>query len=297
MNNADVLLAGEYFCDLVFAGLDGAPRLGAEHMAEGLAIMPGGTYNMALALVRLELRTIWANSFGTDLFSRYVRDMAAADGIPTTGFDMRDEPVQRVSVAYSAQGDRGFISYSSPAVEPPTDNIFSLASVNWLLQTFRFEPGWLDFVRKAKARGMTIVLDCRGGDFTLETEGVTTLIGLADYFSPNAEEALRLTGAPDLGSAARALQAITPNVIVKAGEQGAVVAAPGENWTHSAPRVAVVDTVGAGDAFNAGLLLGLVRGEGLKRAVELAVQCGSISVQAVGGRASPSLAALKTFLE
>lgn len=153
MSNADVLLAGEYFCDLVFAGLDGAPRLGAEHMAEGLAIMPGGTYNMALALVRLELRTIWANSFGTDLFSRYVRDMAAADGIPTTGFDMRDEPVQRVSVAYSAQGDRGFISYSSPAIEPPADNIFSLASVNWFASDISFRARLARLCPQGKGQG------------------------------------------------------------------------------------------------------------------------------------------------
>lgn len=50
MRAADVLLTGEYYCDLIFAGLPGVPRLGAELLARDLAVLPGGTYNIALAL-------------------------------------------------------------------------------------------------------------------------------------------------------------------------------------------------------------------------------------------------------
>ena len=52
VSNCDVLVAGEYFCDLIFSGLPEAPRLGADIFAESLSVMPGGTYNMVLALVR-----------------------------------------------------------------------------------------------------------------------------------------------------------------------------------------------------------------------------------------------------
>ena len=48
--NCDVLVTGEYFCDLIYAGLPEAPRLGAEYYARDLTVLPGGTYNIALAL-------------------------------------------------------------------------------------------------------------------------------------------------------------------------------------------------------------------------------------------------------
>ncbi len=295
MNACEVLVAGEYFCDLVFAGLEGAPRLGSEHMAEALTIMPGGTYTMALALTRLGLDIRWANSFGNDLFSRFVREMADQDGINGAAFTLLDEPVQRVSVAYAAQGERGFISFSQPAVTPPPPAIAEAIKPIWLLQTFRFEPDWLDFVAARKAAGAKVLLDCRGGDFDLTTPGVAELIGLADIFSPNLEEACRLSGVHDAATAGERLRRLCPVVVLKCGADGARIHGAGEPISCPAPQVEVVDTVGAGDSFNAGLLLGLLRGYDLQEAVDWAVLCGSLSTIATGGRACPTVEALEVF--
>lgn len=293
--NCEVLVAGEYFCDLVFVGLDGAPRLGMEHMADDLVIMPGGTYTMALALTRLGVDARWANTFGNDLFSRFVLDMAKVDGIDASAFSLVDQPVQRVSVAYAADGERGFISFSKPSVEPPPVSAVVDIRPRWLLQTFRFEPAWLDFVADRKARGDLILLDCRGGDFDLATPGVADLIRLADIFSPNAEEACRLTGLFDAADAGAELALIAPTVVLKAGADGARIYGAGSVGHCPAPSAEVADTVGAGDAFNAGLLLGLLRGHPLEEAVELAVLCGTLSVTGAGGRACPTAEALHAF--
>lgn len=290
-----VLVAGEYFCDLVFAGLDGAPRLGAEHMASNLAIMPGGTYTMALALTRLQVDARWANTFGNDLFSRHVRQVAEDDGINAEAFILVDSPVQRVSVAYAAQGERGFISFSEPPVEPPPANIAAGWRPKWLLQTFRFEPAWREFVGAQRRGGAKVLLDCRGGDFMLATPGVAELIGLADVFSPNAEEASRLTGERDLDRAASHLLELCPTVLIKCGADGARLYQRNSREQYRAPVATVVDTVGAGDAFNAGLLHGLLQGMTMGVAVEMAVQCGTISTMATGGRACPTLAELNAY--
>jgi sugar/nucleoside kinase (ribokinase family) len=291
----DVLVAGEYFCDLVFSGLDGPPRLGEEHMATGLTVVPGGTYTMALALTRLGVRTCWASSFGTDLFSSHVRARAAADDLDPSGFTIVDGDVQRVSVAYAAQGERGFISFSQPSVEPPPPAIAAIKPL-WLLQTFRFEPQWLTFVRQKKSDGAKVLLDCRGGDFSLTTPGVADLIGLADIFSPNAEEAQRLTGRSDLEDAARAVAELCPLVVVKAGADGALVASHGRIESYSTRRVEIVDTIGAGDCFNAGLLSGLVAGQAVPDAVARAIACGTLSTLGKGGAAAPTFDALASFL-
>ena len=56
-------------------------------------------------------------------------------------------------------------------------------------------------------------------------------------------------------------------------------------------RVALVDTVGAGDSFNAGFLAGFLAERPLEQSLALAVACGSLSTLAAGGTASqPTLA-------
>ena len=64
MSGVDVLVAGEYYCDLIFSGLDAPPTLGGEVFARGLTVRPGGCYNIALGLTRLGVRTAWACDFG-----------------------------------------------------------------------------------------------------------------------------------------------------------------------------------------------------------------------------------------
>lgn len=291
----DVVVAGEYFCDLIFSGLDETPRLGADMFAKSFSVMPGGTYNMALALARLGVDAHWAVTFGTDLFSRLVRESAERDGISDRLFHQADHGVERVSAAFSLQGDRGFVSYSEVPVAAPGSETFDLARPRWLLQTFRFDPDWLDFVASAKAHGTQVFVDARHGDFTLETPGVADLLAMADVFSPNEDEALALTGAETVPAAIERLAGLVPVVIVKRGALGASVSAHGFRFDVAAPVVGVVDTVGAGDAFNAGFLFGMANGCPINECVRLAVLCGTRSVTAPGSSGVPTIAELIAF--
>lgn len=294
--NCDVLVAGEYYCDLIFSGLPDVPRLGADMFATGLDVMPGGTYNMVLALTRLGLSAPWACDFGTDLFSRLVLEQAERDGIDPMLFNRLDRPVQRVSSAFSRAGERGFISYSETAIVAPDPVLFEKAQPKWLLQTFRFEADWLDFIAEAKGRGAHIFGDCRHGDFSLSTRTITEFLGLMDVFSPNEAEALALTGAADIEEALSQLATLTPAVVVKRGALGASVLARGERFDVAAPVVTVRDTVGAGDAFNAGFLCGAVARRPLQECVRLAVTCGAISTTGPGSSAVPTAASLADYL-
>ena len=290
--NCDVLVAGEYFCDLIFAGLDGVPRLGTEQFASGLSIVPGGTYNMALAATRLGLATRWCSDFGSDIFSAFVLAQAEADGIDPIAFRHVDGPLPRVSAAFSGQGERGFISHSAAVPRAPDTSCLRLHRPRWLLQTFRFEPDWLEFVHTVRQQGANVFLDCRGGDFTLETPGVRELIGLADVFSPNAGEAMALAGTQSLDQAIVVLSELVPILLVKRGGEGALLVADGMRVAHAPPAVEVIDTVGAGDAFNAGFIHGMINDLGLGTSAHFAVLCGSISTTGPGSRAAPTVAEL-----
>ena len=293
----DVLVAGEYYCDMIFAGLETAPQYGRETIASGLSTRPGGCYNMALGLTRLGVRTAWASDFGTDLFSRIVLDTAESDGIDPVAFRALGRPAAMLSVAFADSRERGFITYRGADVVPPDSDLVARLRPRWLLQSFRYTPDWLRFIRAAKDSGLQIFGDCNGDDVTLETEGVREFIGLCDVFSPNEAEALRLTGTNTADAALPVLAGIAPAVLIKRGASGVCASIEGVRYNETAPSVTVVDTVGAGDAFAAGFLAAAIWGLPIPDQLKIAVSCGTLSTTGAGSSANPTAAELKTFVD
>jgi sugar/nucleoside kinase (ribokinase family) len=88
------------------------------------------------------------------------------------------------------------------------------------------------------------------------------MLPLVDVFLPNEAEARALAGADSVASAGRTLQRRSGGwVVIKLGPDGCVAFGPnGGRLTSPAPRVDPMDTTGAGDAFNAGLVAALASG-------------------------------------
>ena len=104
-----------------------------------------------------------------------------------------------------------------------------------------------------------------------------------DVFFCNDYEALRLTGEPDPRRAAAIFRERGPQaVIVKLGPEGSYLHSAAFTGTIPAPRVPVVDTTGAGDAFAAGFLAARSRGADLRAACEAGNQAGARMVQKLG---------------
>jgi sugar/nucleoside kinase (ribokinase family) len=106
-----------------------------------------------------------------------------------------------------------------------------------------------------------------------------------DWFFPNAQEARLIAGVSDVEEATEKLAGEGLGVVAKLGGDGAL-AHRGDEWARAqAPRVEVVDTVGAGDCFAAGFLAGQLAGMELDRALKLACACGALSTRSAGGTA------------
>jgi sugar/nucleoside kinase (ribokinase family) len=117
--------------------------------------------------------------------------------------------------------------------------------------------------------------------------GLRELLPLTDLFLPNGEEVTRIAGRDDPGDAARVLAAEGPLVAVKLGADGALAANGDELIQVSAPTgVDPVDTTGAGDSFDAGVLASLLQGWPPERMLELGCACGALSTRAAGGTAA-----------
>jgi sugar/nucleoside kinase (ribokinase family) len=104
-------------------------------------------------------------------------------------------------------------------------------------------------------------------------------------------KALNPAGAATLAQAVSALTAAGPRLVVKLGERGALCADGTRYYLAEPPPIAVTDTTGAGDCFNAGVIAGLLSGEDLPSAVALGCAVGAASTRAPGGTAgAPDLA-------
>jgi sugar/nucleoside kinase (ribokinase family) len=111
-----------------------------------------------------------------------------------------------------------------------------------------------------------------------------------DVFLPNEAEALALTGAKTVEKAAASLGKKCSVVAVKLGARGAIGNSGNETAQAPAFNIHVVDTVGAGDTFDAGFLYGWLNDWSLEKTLRLAVICGSLSTRATGGTsAQPTL--------
>jgi sugar/nucleoside kinase (ribokinase family) len=107
-----------------------------------------------------------------------------------------------------------------------------------------------------------------------------------DLLFANEEEVRRIAREDDVESAARKLAQLGPRVVVKLGAVGALAVRDAALVRASAPRVEVVDTVGAGDSCDAGFLAGFLSERSDEESLELACACGALSTRAAGGTAA-----------
>jgi sugar/nucleoside kinase (ribokinase family) len=106
---------------------------------------------------------------------------------------------------------------------------------------------------------------------------------LVDILLPNEREACKLAGTDDLETAVRELSERVPLVVVKLGRDGAMAVRGKERVIVPAQPVIPVDTVGAGDSFDAGFLHQYVRGEDLATCLTSGNLAGAFSTTRPGG--------------
>jgi ribokinase len=131
------------------------------------------------------------------------------------------------------------------------------------------------------------------------------LLAMVDVLVPNESEAAKLTGLHvfDLENAEAASRALhaqgTSTVIITLGANGALISKAGQEAVHlPSYQVNVVDTTAAGDAFVAGLAVGLAEGLPLEEAARWGNAAGAIAVTRLGAQpAMPTRAELQAMLD
>jgi sugar/nucleoside kinase (ribokinase family) len=154
-------------------------------------------------------------------------------------------------------------------------------------------------VAAAKAAGALVAIDVLHPGSQRDFDRISGALAAADWFWPNADQLRALTGRADLDLAiADVLGLGASGVAVTLGAEGCLVTGAGGGLTHiPAIDVSVVDTTGCGDAFNAGMLTGLLLGCDAVEAAWLGAACGSLVATGLGSDAGlQSLAHAVEFL-
>ena len=137
--------------------------------------------------------------------------------------------------------------------------------------------------KELKAAGLTISLDTND-DPSGQWGGVLDeLLEYVDVLLPNEMEACRMVKKATVDEAIDELGRRVPCVAVKCGSRGAIVRVDGKTFSAPAVSVTPVDTIGAGDSFNAGFLFGWLKGWPADRCAYAGNITGALSTQGVGG--------------
>jgi sugar/nucleoside kinase (ribokinase family) len=288
----DVLTILDTCADLVVDLGEVVPQFGQkEQYVNSYALdMGGSTCIFACQCAKLGLKTAGLGVVGEDMFGYIVKNTLEKSGVDTSNIIARSDIQTGLGLHLKRAGDdRSILTYSGSigAAEPEHISDELLMSARhlhvgsyYLLEKIKEAlPGIL---RRAKSFGLTTSLDTNWDPSEL-WQLPDEILDYTDIILPNFSEALLLSGCGDLDSAVKKLAGKVPVVAVKLGAEGALAESGGKRVTLPAPDVDVIDTIGAGDNFDAGFIYAYLRGLPPGEALRAGIYCGSMSAAKPGG--------------
>jgi len=296
-----ILVLGNANVDLVLGEIDGWPRIGTEIRVERAEMRAGGSAgNSALALAGMGVPHRLVASTGSDPNGAFLR--AAFDAACCDWIDEEGATTLTVGIVHRG-GDRAFFTtpghLDTARVEDlvarlpdaPPGPAFALLSGGFLMPGIR--AGTSDLLDALTARGWRTAIDPGWPPEGWQGETLRLIEGWlarADIALLNEDEARAVAGTDETAPAAKLLavrQRPGRILVVKQGEKGADAWQDGRHFHAAAPRVRVIDTVGAGDTFNAGFLAALATGTGPAAALVSGVEAASRAVSTAPRRYGP----------
>ncbi len=302
----DVISLGEALID--FISLESNVTL---EEAPGFEKCPGGApANFAVACARLGIPTGFIGKVGDDPFGRFLRSTLEGNGVDVTGISFSEYRTALAFVSIAEDGEREFMFYRRPCadvmlseddIDPEYlggSRLLHFGTVSMSESPSR--EATLKAVELARERDVLVSFD-PNIRFHLWPksreeirEEVVSVVEQCDVFLPSEEEALFLTGL-EADEAVEEFVEWGPRVVaIKLGKRGCV-AADGEETIHQPGiETTAVDTTGAGDGFDAGFVMGILREFDLRKTALYGNLVGSLVVRKRGAMTSlPAISAVE----
>ncbi len=291
MPRIDLLTVGEAFQDLIFVGLPHMPKSGEELRTQRFtATIGGGALITATAASRLGLKTAVASALSVEAVRALRLDHIRVLNVK------RPSEAHAVTVSLSTTAERSFITFDgvNDRLESRLATVTSRQRARHI--HFAFAPRncakWTRIIAGLRAAGTSTSWDFGWNPALRAASGFHALLAAADFIFVNEAEATMYARTRQAASLARFWRRTSRNTIIKLGPRGSrwIAGARGEEQriqpsdiAAPAPRVRVVDTTGAGDAFNGGFLFAWLGGATQRECLRIGNVIGAQSTLAPGG--------------
>lgn len=308
----NVSVVGELNVDIIMRGINGFPELDKEKLAEeGRVTLGSSSAICAVGLSRLGIRVNFIGAVGDDIFGEYILRFLNNERINVLRVRRQPNTNTGFTVSLTYPENRALITYTGimkdfTINEEDIDFIISNSdhlhiSSFFLQKRLQQDIGYL--FTKAKEKGLTTSLDPGWDPEDKDWAKLKELFPVVDILFLNGIEAKRVYCSlykedDDIEKVAELLSKEVKLLIIKLGEKGALVLEDEKKYYRSGFKVDVIDTTGAGDAFNAGFLYGRLNNYDLDKCLLIGNACGALSCTGIGGTTNlPTLKGLKEFIE
>jgi len=311
---SEVCVTGNLNTDLILYPLGDFPAWGTEVVTDHMSWRPGGIGNALLYLARLGVGVSAVANVGKDFMGRELLSTLEETGVDVSHIERSLDASTAVSVGIGRKdGERAFVTHLGHLKLLDIDLVlrhreawkeaqYVLISGYFLLPSLGFK-GTRTLIDEVHAEDKEVLLDT-GWDLNgwpeRSVREVMRLLEHVDIFLPSLNEAQALTGESSPEGCLEILferKRCCPNcVIIKMGEAGSIARTNEGIFQQSAFPVLPLDTTGAGDCFNAGVILGLLRNWEVHRTLRFASALAAMVISRPREVGYPVLSEVEEYL-
>jgi ribokinase len=284
-----IVVIGSLNMDLVVKAVR-APGRGETVMGEEIHFIPGGKgANQAVGLARLGAETTMIGAVGSDAFGEELKKALQKDGVNTSSVKVLAAEATGVATILLAEGDNSIVVVPGANVQCLPEDLDRceeiIAEADLVLLQLEIPLVTVEYaVRLARKHGKIVVLNPAPAQSLSQD-----LLSKVDYLTPNRSELALITGVSEESPVAQGIQRLlevgVSCCVTTLGAEGVAYRETGGSLALvQGHKVPVVDTTGAGDAFNAGLAYALALKKPIQEAVKFAVQVSALSVTKFGAQ-------------
>jgi len=292
MPRFDVTIAGELNLDLILYGLPEQLPPERELLADGMMLTLGSSSAIvAHNLAALGSRVGFQSRIGDDPLGQIALDRLREGGVDVSL--VRRVPgstTTGLTVILHHEQWRNILTYPGTIAELTWGDL----DLNYLADSRHFHfssyylqralmPRVTELFQRLKSKGLTISLDTNDDPEDRWQSGLQEVLSYVDVLLPNEREACKIAGTENAEAAIAKLATLVPLVVIKRGRRGSLAQRGKERVVSQSKEVVPVDTVGAGDSFDAGFLHEYVRGSDLPTCLASGNLAGAFSTTRPGG--------------
>ncbi|MDZ7718298.1 MAG: carbohydrate kinase family protein [Balneolaceae bacterium] len=295
----DVLVVGDLNVDLILNKINKPPQIGEEQMAREMDLTMGGsTAIFACNIAKLGSKVEFISKLGDDSFGKFLLNKLRLNHVGIDSIIVDNSLRTGATIILFIDDDRMMVTYPGSMEHLSVDEISNdilRSSKHIHTSAIFFQPllkkELSQLFERAKNLGVSTSMDTQWDPNELWDVDLENILPNLDFFLPNEEEFIQLTNQADLESALNSVAHHDTCFVIKRGEKGVLMFNNGNRTElKSLPVPNIVDTIGAGDSFNAGFIQAHLKGLELGKCLEFGNKTAAVSTTAPGG-----ISAIKSY--